>query len=97
MTSWILPQVELRFAIKPETTAVGRAESLRAGISIQILAGGHAGIEMHLHRLVEVNPAGVGGDYRRMLGETRFARPEARSCVGHASAEALFDQQVAPQ
>src|SRR3546814_19144186 len=32
-----------------------------------------------------------------MLGEACFARPEARSCVGHAFAEAIFDQQIAPQ
>src|SRR3546814_11165676 len=97
MTGWALAQVELRLTVNPETTAFGRAEPFRAGISIQIGARGHARIEMHLYHFLAIDPAGVGRDYRRMLGEACFARPEARSCVGHAFAEAIFDQQIAPQ
>src|SRR3546814_1365005 len=90
MTGWALAQVELRLTVNPETTAFGRAEPFRAGISIQIGARGHARIEMHLYHFLAIDPAGVGRDYRRMLGEACFARPEARSCVGHAFAEAIF-------
>src|SRR3546814_12944358 len=66
-------------------------------MSIPIGAQGNARIEMHLYHFLAIDPAGVGRDYRRMLGEACFARPEARSCVGHAFAEAIFDQQIAPQ
>src|SRR3546814_16572866 len=96
MTGWALAQVELRLTVNPETTAFGRAEPFRAGISIQIGARGHARIEMHLYHFLAIDPAGVGRDYRRMLGEACFARPEARSCVGHAYADAISDQQIAP-
>src|SRR3954452_22625966 len=97
MMSWILAQVELRFTIERESTTLGRSEPLRKRISIQILARGDARIEVHPYHLFAINPAGVGRDYRWMLGESCFAGPETRSCVGHAFAEAMFDQQVARQ
>src|SRR3954453_18798736 len=97
MMSWILAQVELRLTIEPETTAFGRSEPFLNGISIQILARGEARIEVHPYHLLAINPAGVGRDNRRMLREGRFARPERRSYVRPCFAEAMFDQQVAPQ
>src|SRR4051794_20502660 len=97
MTRAILAQVELRLAIKPEATTAGRAEPLRTGKSIELLTRGQARVEMHPHHLLAVDPARVGRDHRSMLGKACFARPEARSRIGHALAEAFFDQQVAPQ
>src|SRR3954462_11048125 len=52
---------------------------------------------MHLYHLLAIHPSGIGRDYRWMLGEARFARPDAWGRVGDTVAEAILDQEVAPQ
>ena len=97
MTGGVFAQVELRLTINFEAAAFDGVEPFRASKRIQIRARDLARIEMHLYRFLAVDPSGIGRDDCRMLGEARFARPEAWCCVGDAFAEAIFDPQVPPQ